>query len=163
MKKNPDIQFGDIFELEIADNLFVYFQFISKDLPLFNSDCIRFYKLINDSSSQIDLSDVTNSGTWFFSHTYIQTSLNKGEYRKIGHFALPQNNELGSVSFHSDYDLNFPLRLRKIGQDFKSSIVEEAEYLSKLSSTWNDTVMGPEAFKERIRLKLLNPDYKFLY
>lgn len=157
---------GDIFELKVKDDLFVYFQYISKDIPQLGSDCIRFFNYRSSSKFKgDDLSIISNSGTWFYSHTWIR----RGQYHKLGNEALPSSKEIGSTYFFSILD-DYPgstsqkYIIRRINQEFTEAEVSEALFHKLKQSSWLDGVMGgPIAFIERINLKLENSEYEYLY
>lgn len=156
------LEIGDCFELPINESLSAYFQYIADDKPMLNSDCIRFFMTVSNKSN-ISLQEAYESGTWFYSHTYISKSEKLGLIKFIESKPIPEKEVLDKVLFKSEADLDFPLRIRKIGQALKDSEVSPQKYMELKDNAWDDSTMGPLAFAERIELKLKNPDYEHLY
>lgn len=164
MSKKRTLSIGDCFELKLNNLAFVYLQYIRRDEPMLNSDCIRFFNFIGKTPLKgVNFLDAYTSDTWFYGHTYIEKSERMGLYKFVGNFPTPPDEIVNQVMFCSDADLDFPLRIRKIGQEINDSVVTPQEYLKLKPQTWRDSVMGPMAFAERIELKIANPDYEYLY
>lgn len=169
--KNNKLKPGDCFQLKISKNNFVYFQFITRDEEMLQSDCIRFFKLIRNKP--LDLNQIIlieNSETWFYSHTYVEEDLYKNiEFKFIDNIKLPTNEELNKVIFHNIIELPSGnkwetfYRIRKINQKVEDSNVKFDEYIFKSRESWRDGVSGLDGLAHKIQLKIKDSSYKYLY
>ena len=101
------IRIGDVFEIQLTSQKFVYFQYIGLDITQLNSEVVRVFKTqYSVGFPDKDLSQIVTDEVDFYVHTVIKWGLKGGFWKKIGNASLEK--ELKLPMFRATDDIGNP-------------------------------------------------------
>lgn len=105
-----NMKIGDIFSVNIADNLKRYFQYITNDLTQLNSDVIRAFKKVYPLEEDPNPLEVINDEIDFYAHCIIKLGIKMGLWKKESN--IHSVGKIDHILFRSTSDYGI-----KIGEE----------------------------------------------
>jgi len=101
------IKIGDIFEVQLPTQEFVYFQYIGLDITQLNSEVVRVFKTrYKTGFPDNDISVIVSDKVDFHVHTVIKWGIQRGFWKKIGN--QPLELDINLPMFRATDDIGNP-------------------------------------------------------